>query len=97
MHENEPEFLISRIVAFGARKTPKWLKPSVFCVKSLQAEWYDYTDAPQWIQELKEKVRAVINEIEPQMCENVMENLIKRVWSCKRSRRDHINDIVFYY
>ena len=37
-----------------------------------------YADAPQSIQGLKEKIRAVIDEIKPQMCENVMENLIKR-------------------
>ena len=37
-----------------------------------------YTDDSQSIQELKEKIRAVIDEIEPQMCENVMENFIKR-------------------
>ena len=36
---------------------------------------------PQSIQELKEKIRAVIDEIKPQMCENVMENFIKRAWS----------------
>ena len=29
-----------------------------------------YADAPQLIQELKEKIRTVINEIDPQMCEN---------------------------
>ena len=33
-----------------------------------------YADVPQSIQELKEKIRAVIDEIEPQMCENEMEN-----------------------
>ena len=36
-----------------------------------------YADAPQSIQELKEKIRPVIDEIEPQMCENVMENFFK--------------------
>ena len=56
-----------------------------------------YTDAPQSIQELKEKIRAVIDEIEPQMCENVMGNFIKRAWTCKRIREGHINDIVFHY
>ena len=56
-----------------------------------------YADAPHSIQELKEKNRALIDEIEPQMCENVMENFIKRTWSCKRSRGGHINDIVFHY
>ena len=36
-----------------------------------------YADAPQSIQELEEKIRAVIDEIEPQMCENVMENCLQ--------------------
>ena len=55
-----------------------------------------YTDAPQSIQELKEKIRPVMDEIEPQMCENVMENFIKRAWPWKRSREGHINDIVYH-
>ena len=56
-----------------------------------------YTDARQSIQELKEKIHAVIDEIELQMCENVTENFMKRARSCKRSRGDHLNDIVFHY
>ena len=56
-----------------------------------------YADAPESIQELKEKIRAVLDEIEPQMCENVIENFIKRAWPCKRSRGGHMNDIVFHY
>ena len=56
-----------------------------------------YADAHDSIQELKEKIRAVIDEIETQMCENVMENFIKRASSCKRSRGGHMNDIVCYY
>ena len=56
-----------------------------------------YADSPQSIQELKEKICAVIDELEPKMCENVMDNFIKRAWSCKRSRGGHINDIVFHY
>ena len=56
-----------------------------------------YADDPQSIHELKEKIRAVIDEIEPQMCENVMENFIKRAWSFQRSREGHMNDIVFHY
>ena len=55
-----------------------------------------YADDPQLIQELKEKISAVIDEIEPQMCENVMGNFMKRAWSCKRSRGGHFNDIVFH-
>ena len=56
-----------------------------------------YADAPQSIKELKEKIRAVIDEIEPQICENVMESFMKRAWSCKRSHRGHMNYIVFHY
>ena len=56
-----------------------------------------YADAPQSIQELKDKIRTVIDEMKPQMCENVMENFMKRALSCKRSRQGHINDIVFHY
>ena len=56
-----------------------------------------YADAPQSTQELKERICAVIDEIEPQMCKNVMENFIKRAWSCKRSREGHMNDIAFHY
>ena len=56
-----------------------------------------YADAPQSIQELTEKIRAVIGEIELQLCENVMGNFIKREWSCKRRRGGHLNDIVFHY
>ena len=56
-----------------------------------------YADAPQSIQELKEKIGAVIDKIEPQMWENVMKNFIKKTSSCKRSRRDHMNDVVFHY
>ena len=37
-----------------------------------------YADASQSIQELKEKIRAIIDKIELQICENVMENFMKR-------------------
>ena len=56
-----------------------------------------FADAPQSIQELKEKIRTVIDETKPQMCKTEMENLIKRAWSCERSRGDHMNDNVFHY
>ena len=56
-----------------------------------------YADVHQSIEELKAKIRAVIDEIEPQMCENVIENFIKKAWSSKRSRGGHMNDIVFHF
>ena len=54
-----------------------------------------YADAPQSIQEIKEEIHAVIDELEPQMCKSVMENFIKRAWSCKRSRGGHMN--IFFH
>ena len=56
-----------------------------------------YADAPELIQELKEKIHAVIVKLEPQICENVMENFIRRAWSCKRSSGGHMEDIAFDY
>ena len=56
-----------------------------------------YSDTSQSIQKLKEKICAVIDEMDPQMCGNVIENFMKRAWSCKRSRGGHMNDIVSHY
>ena len=56
-----------------------------------------HAEAPQSIQELKQKIRVIIDEIQPQICKSVMENFIKRALSDKRSREGHINDIVFHY
>ena len=55
-----------------------------------------HADAPQSIQELKGKIRAVIDEIEPQMCENLMENFIKRAWSCRNVAVKAISMILFF-
>ncbi len=54
-----------------------------------------YANAPQSIQDLKDGIREVIEDIQPQMCELVMENFMKRIWCCKRSRGGHLADIVF--
>ena len=88
--------VISRNVDYNWPPKSCDLKPLDFflwsCVKDTV-----YADAPQSIQELKGKIRAVIDEIEPQMCENLMENFIKRAWSCKRICGARMNDIVFHY
>ena len=56
-----------------------------------------YVDASHLIQGFKEKIRTVIDEIVPQMCENIVENFMKKAWFCKPSRESHMNDIVFHY
>lgn len=55
-----------------------------------------YANGPQTIQALKENIRAVIRQIEPQLCENVMQNFLKRMAICRRSRGGHLPDIVFH-
>ena len=96
LHEKFPGRVISRNGNYNWSPGSSDLTPPDFflweCVKDKV-----YAVAPQSIQELKEKMRAVIDEIQPQMCKNVMENFIKRAWSCKRSRRGHMNDIAFHY
>ena len=56
-----------------------------------------YANDPQTIPELKEEIRRTINEISPQLCQNVIENFVKRMNVCKQSRGGHyISDIVFH-
>ena len=57
-----------------------------------------YADVPLLIQELKEKICAVIDAIKPQMCENLMGNFIQRAWSYKGPwPYGHMSDIVLHY
>ncbi|CAK9796118.1 hypothetical protein ANTQUA_LOCUS625 [Anthophora quadrimaculata] len=55
-----------------------------------------YANNPKTIDELKNNITATINEIEFQLCENVMENWVKRIGLLKKSRGGHLNDIVFH-
>lgn len=55
-----------------------------------------YADDPQTIDQLKDNIRRVIGDIEPQLCDNVMENFTKRMVACQKSRGGHLPDIVFH-
>ena len=48
------------------------------------------------IPELKVQIRRVSGEIEPQLCGNVIESLVKRTRVCHQSRGGHLSDIVFH-
>ena len=96
LRENFPGRVISRNGDYNWPLRSCYLTPLDFFLWGYVKDKV-YADAPQSIQELKEKIRAVIDEIVPQMCENVVENFIKRAWSCKRSCGGHMNDIVFHY
>ncbi|KOC70342.1 hypothetical protein WH47_02846 [Habropoda laboriosa] len=55
-----------------------------------------YPNNPETIDELKDNITVAINETEFQLCENVMENWVKRIRLMKKSREGHLNDIVFH-
>ncbi|KOC63842.1 hypothetical protein WH47_01172 [Habropoda laboriosa] len=56
-----------------------------------------YANNPKTIDELKSNITAAINEIEFQLCENAMENWVKRNGLMKeKNRGGHLNDIVFH-
>jgi hypothetical protein len=55
-----------------------------------------YANKVQTIPELKEEIRRVIGEIEPQLCGNVIENFVKRARMCQQSRGGHLSDIMLH-
>ena len=91
LHEKFPDRVISRNGNYNPLPRSCDLTPlDFFLWGHVKDKVYTvYTDAPLSIHELKEKISAAIDEIEPQMCENVMKNFIERAWSCKRSRGGH--------
>lgn len=54
-----------------------------------------YKNNPQSIPKLKDEIIRVIGDIEPQLCQRVIENFNKRVDICRSSRGGHLADIVF--
>lgn len=55
-----------------------------------------YANKPQTIDALQENIEDVIAEIQPDLCERVIENWVQRIHAMKRSRGGHLNDIVFH-
>ncbi|CAK1579985.1 unnamed protein product [Parnassius mnemosyne] len=55
-----------------------------------------YANKPETIPELKSEIQRVIGEIQPHLCAKVMENFMKRVMACHRSRGGHLPDILFH-
>ena len=55
-----------------------------------------YADKPRTVTHLKGDFTRIIREIEPQLCEKVIENWITRIHATKRSRDGHLNAIVFH-
>ena len=53
-------------------------------------------DKPRTITHPKNNITRVIPEIEPQLCEKVIETWVTHVHASRRSRGDHLNDIFFH-
>ncbi|KOC66354.1 hypothetical protein WH47_07423 [Habropoda laboriosa] len=83
------EMLNGRVISRGCDLTPL----DFFLWGFLKSKVY--ANNPKTIDELKNNITAAINETEFQLCENVMENWVKRIGLVKKSRRGHLNDIVF--
>ena len=55
-----------------------------------------YANKAQTISALQDNIEHVIAEIQPDLCERVIENWLQRIHAMKRSRADHLNDIIFH-
>jgi hypothetical protein len=55
-----------------------------------------YANKPQKIPELKAEFRRVIGETEPQLCGQVIENVVTRARVSQQSRGGYLSDIVFH-
>ena len=56
-----------------------------------------YANSPASIQNLNDRIREAIEDIGQTLCYLVIENFMKRIWSCKRGRGRHLSDVVFHY
>ena len=55
-----------------------------------------YVDNLQSIEALKTNIRREIDEIEPQLCGNVIGNLFKRILVYKSGCSEHLSKIIFH-
>ena len=55
-----------------------------------------YANKSETFPELKSEIQGVIDEIQPHLCEKVIENFMKRVMACDQSRGGYLTDILFH-
>jgi len=55
-----------------------------------------YTNKPQTIDALKVNITNVIQQIQPDLCEKVIENWTARIRVTKRSRGGHLSDVILH-
>jgi len=55
-----------------------------------------YTNKPQTIDALKVNITNAIQQIQPDLCEKVIENWTAQIRVTKRSRGGHLSDVIFH-
>ena len=55
-----------------------------------------YADKPATLEHLKANIRQVMAEIPPNMCQEVIENYLKRINALNTSRGGNLNDVMFH-
>jgi len=55
-----------------------------------------YTNKPQTIDALKVNITNAIQQIQPNLCGKFIENWIARIRVTKRSRGEHLSDVILY-
>jgi hypothetical protein len=55
-----------------------------------------YVNKLRSLLDLKQEIQRVINELDGQVCENVICNFMNKVTACRASREGQMHDIVFH-
>ena len=55
-----------------------------------------FANRPASIQELKVGIHKAVDDIGQPLCNLVMENFMKKIWSCISGRVGHLADLIFY-
>ncbi|KZC11452.1 hypothetical protein WN55_02626, partial [Dufourea novaeangliae] len=95
LHETFPGLVSSRL---GDQNwPPKWcdLTPLDFFLWGF-LKLKVYVNKPTTTQALKEEIRCCITEIQPQLCQTVIENFVKRTQMCQQNRGGHLPDVLFH-
>lgn len=88
------KFIVIQWVLNFTKRKHQFYTVRIFSVGIFESK--AYANDPKTSDELKNNVTATIDEIEPQLCENVAENWVKRFGIVERSWGRRLNDIAFH-
>ena len=83
-------------MSIGHHVPQTWLAPTFSCGDNLQERVY--VNKLQTLQELKEKIRNEIRELNrnPEILQSVMNNVLERAQICEAENGQHLKDIIFH-